>query len=96
MPSYSEWNRFWIFWKMGDGVLAGVRVDPDWEPKDRSVGLFNDILRQLLTAYLGEQFADRPDLLEKVVPAYPPARQAPAARQRRVGRRAEARQRAAR
>ena len=24
VPSYSEWNRFRIFWKMGDGVLAGV------------------------------------------------------------------------
>ena len=23
VPSYSEWNRFWIFWRMGDGVLAG-------------------------------------------------------------------------
>ena len=23
VPSYSEWNRFWIFWKMGDGVLPG-------------------------------------------------------------------------
>ena len=57
---------------MGDGVLAGVRVDPDWEPKDHAVGLFNDFLRQLLTGYLGEQFADRPDLLEKVVPTYPP------------------------
>ena len=28
VPSYSEWNRFWIFWRMGDGVLDGVRVDP--------------------------------------------------------------------
>jgi 4-hydroxyacetophenone monooxygenase len=72
VPSYSEWNRFHIFWKMGDGVLAGVRVDPDWEPKDHAVGLFNDILRQLLTGYLDEQFADRSDLLDKVVPSYPP------------------------
>jgi 4-hydroxyacetophenone monooxygenase len=72
VPSYSEWNRFHIFWKMGDGVLAGVRVDPDWEPKDHAVGLVNDSLRQLLTGYLGEQFADRPDLLDKVVPSYPP------------------------
>ena len=72
VPSYSEWNRFHIFWKMGDGVLAGVRVDPDWEPKDHAVGLFNDILRQLLTGYLQEQFADRPDLLDKVLPSYPP------------------------
>jgi 4-hydroxyacetophenone monooxygenase len=72
VPSYSEWNRFHIFWKMGDGVLAGVRVDPDWEPKGLAVGLFNDILRQLLTGYLGAEFADRPDLLDKVVPRYPP------------------------
>jgi len=72
VPSYSEWNRFLIFWKMGDGALEGVRVDPDWEPKDQSVGMFNDILRQLLTGYLGMEFADRPDLLEKVVPTYPP------------------------
>ncbi len=72
VPSYSEWNRFYIFWKMGDGVLAGVRVDPDWEPKDHAVGLFNDMLRQLLTAYLDAEFADRPDLREKVLPTYPP------------------------
>jgi 4-hydroxyacetophenone monooxygenase len=32
----------------------------------------NDELRKLLTAYLEEQFAGRPDLLEKVVPTYPP------------------------
>ena len=72
VPSYSEWNRFHIFWKMGDGVLPGVRVDPDWEPKDRAVGLFNDILRQLLTEYLDSEFAERPDLREKVLPSYPP------------------------
>jgi 4-hydroxyacetophenone monooxygenase len=53
-------------------VLAGVRVDPDWEPKDHAVGLFNDILRQLLTGYLQQEFADRPDLLHKVLPSYPP------------------------
>ena len=72
VPSYSEWNRFYIFWKMGDGVLAGVRVDPDWEPKDHAVGPINDILRQLLTGYLDEEFAGRPDLREKVLPSYPP------------------------
>jgi 4-hydroxyacetophenone monooxygenase len=73
VPSYSEWNRFLIFWKMGDGVLAGVRVDPEWEPKDHSVSLFNDILRQLLSGYLTQQFEARPDLLDKVLPTYPPA-----------------------
>ena len=31
VPTYSEWNRFWMFWRMGDGSIAGVRVDPDWD-----------------------------------------------------------------
>ncbi len=73
LPSYSEWNRFWIFWRMGDGVLPGVRVDPDWEPKDASVSVLNDFMRMMLTDYLNGEFADRPDLLEQVVPKYPPA-----------------------
>ncbi len=72
VPSYSEWNRFWIFWKMGDGVLQGVRVDPAWEPKRTSVSVVNDFLRMMLTEYLTAQFAGHPDLLEAVVPSYPP------------------------
>jgi 4-hydroxyacetophenone monooxygenase len=72
VPSYSEWNRFWIFWKMGDGVLQGVRVDPAWEPKAASVSVVNDFLRMMLTEYLTAQFAGRPDLLDAVVPSYPP------------------------
>ena len=72
VPSYSEWNRFWIFWRMGDGALANVRVDEEWEPKDRSVSAVNDFVRMMLEAYFQVEFADRPDLLEKVVPDYPP------------------------
>jgi 4-hydroxyacetophenone monooxygenase len=72
VPSYSEWNRFWIFWKMGDGVLQGVRVDPDWEPKTESVSIVNEFMRQILTEYFKAQFASRPDLLDAVVPHYPP------------------------
>jgi 4-hydroxyacetophenone monooxygenase len=72
VPSYSEWNRFWIFWKMGDGVLQGVRVDPEWEPKNASVSVINDFMRMMLTEYLHAQFADRPDLRDAVVPTYPP------------------------
>ena len=71
VPYYSQWHRFLIFWRMGDGVLPTVRVDPDWEPKDRAVGMMNELTRQLLVAYLEAQLADRPDLLPKVVPTYP-------------------------
>ena len=71
VPSYSEWNRFWIFWRMGDGVLDGVRVDEEYEPKGEAVSMMNAFARMMLVGYLQEQFADRPDLLEKVVPTYP-------------------------
>ena len=72
VPSYSEWNRFWIFWRMGDGVLDGVRVDPAWDQSGGSVSFMNDMVRMLMSEYLKAEFADRPDLLDKVIPAYPP------------------------
>jgi 4-hydroxyacetophenone monooxygenase len=72
VPSYAEFNRFWIFWRMGDGALEAVRVDDAWEPKDQAVSAANDMVRMVLSGYLGMEFADRPDLLEAVVPKYPP------------------------
>jgi 4-hydroxyacetophenone monooxygenase len=72
VPSYSEWNRFWIFWRMGDGVLPGVTVDPAWDRSTGSVSMMNEMVRVLMTEYLKAQFADRPDLLEHVIPTYPP------------------------
>jgi 4-hydroxyacetophenone monooxygenase len=72
VPSYSEWNRFCIFWRMGDGALEAVRVDPDWEPKEQSVSAANDMVRMMLGAYIGIELADRPDLLAVAMPNYPP------------------------
>ena len=74
VPSYSEWSRFGIFWRMGDGAIANVRVDEDWwaAGDKTSVSPTNDFMRQVLAAYLQASFADRPDLLEVAVPNYPP------------------------
>ncbi|HEX4820630.1 MAG TPA: NAD(P)/FAD-dependent oxidoreductase [Acidimicrobiales bacterium] len=71
VPSYSEWNRFWIFWRMGDGALEAVRVDPEWEPKGASVSMTNEFARVMLGEYIKMEFADRPDLLEHALPTYP-------------------------
>ena len=73
VPSYSEWNRFWIFWRMGDGVLDGVRVDPEWQgiATGESVSMMNEFGRLMLSEYINSEFADRPDLLPHVVPTYP-------------------------
>ena len=72
VPFYSEFNRFWMFWKMGDGSLPGVRVDPEWDHGGDSVNAINDLMRTVLSAYIESEFADRPDLLEHAIPRYPP------------------------
>jgi 4-hydroxyacetophenone monooxygenase len=71
VPTYSELNRFNIWWKMGDGALDGVRVDPEWKSDGSSVSAINEFGRQVLVQYYEQQFGDRPDLLAKVVPTYP-------------------------
>ena len=72
VPSYSEFNRFFIFWRMGDGAIESVRVDPNWASDGSSVNELSAFTRELLIEYLRVEFGDRPDLFEKVVPDYPP------------------------
>ena len=72
VPTYSEWNRFWMFWRMGDGSIRSVRVDPEWDTTNGTVSAINDFMRTMLASYLEREFADRPDLLPHVVPTYPP------------------------
>ncbi|QGG94461.1 flavin-containing monooxygenase [Actinomarinicola tropica] len=72
VPGYTHWSRFWTFWRNVEGMMPLATVDPEWDGGERSVSEANDMMRQLLTGYLESEFADRPDLLEKVVPQYPP------------------------
>ena len=73
VPHYAHWFRFWLFWTTAEGLLPAARVDPEWGPQERSVSEANDGLRALFTAYLEQQFGDRPDLLKQVLPQYAPA-----------------------
>ncbi|HAP75792.1 MAG TPA: NAD(P)/FAD-dependent oxidoreductase [Acidimicrobiaceae bacterium] len=73
VPGYSEFNRFSIFWRMGDGALEAVKVDPEWQSDGSSVNAVSEFTRLTLLEYYKVEFADRPDLLEKVTPHYPPA-----------------------
>ena len=50
-----------------------MKVDPQWDDQGLSVSAANDVLRRQLGMYLGFCFGDRPDLLAKVMPNYPPA-----------------------
>jgi len=73
LPGYAHWYRFWMFWMTTEGLLPAAIVDDGWANQERSISMENDVLRMLLAGYIQSQFEDRPDLLEKVLPAYPPA-----------------------
>ena len=72
IPTYREWNRFSESWKFGDGVTPFVKIDPEWPHPERSVSASSDKLRAQLTQYIEDQLADRPDLLDRVMPDFPP------------------------
>jgi 4-hydroxyacetophenone monooxygenase len=73
VSSYQQWSRLWLFWRTHEGLLPAARVDPAWDgPPELSVSEGNEMVRQLLTEYLSTQFADHPELLDKVIPDYPP------------------------
>lgn len=72
VPGYANWYRYFIFWQNVEGVRAAAIVDPDWDVGETSVSPVNDGARQILTAYIHGQFADRPEMIPDVVPEYPP------------------------
>jgi 4-hydroxyacetophenone monooxygenase len=71
IPYYHRWFRFYQFWVSSENRLPFFTVDPSW-PAGPSVGHENEQLRQALYNHLAPQYADRPDLLTKVIPDYPP------------------------
>ena len=71
VPFYGKWHRFWLFWMSTDGFIDSVKADAGWNGPIESVGEANAALREVAVASLRAQCADRPDLLEKIIPTYP-------------------------
>jgi 4-hydroxyacetophenone monooxygenase len=72
LPFYVKWYRFNMFWRYGDGLLPFLRKDPAWPHPERAVNKGNDRHREELTNFILDELKDRPDLIEKCVPTYPP------------------------
>ena len=49
-----------------------LHKDPDWEHPERSLNKTNDAHREYFTRYVLAELGDRTDLVDKVVPTYPP------------------------
>lgn len=72
VPFYEAWYRFYLFWLITDGIYESVKLDKNWTGGPKAVSALNLELREALAAYIAAQVEDRPDLLDKVVPTYPP------------------------
>ncbi|MEM7423853.1 MAG: NAD(P)/FAD-dependent oxidoreductase [Pseudomonadota bacterium] len=72
VPFYAEWFRFTMLWRYGDGLLRTLRRDPDWPHPERSMNRMNDRHREQMTDHILAELAERPDLVAKCLPDYPP------------------------
>ena len=72
VPFYARWFRFNMFWRSAEGLLGAVTAEEGWNRPEESVSEANQLFRDALVGNLQMHFHDRPDLLEKCIPAYPP------------------------
>lgn len=72
VPLYTTLYRMRIGWMVNDRFYAQIHKDPNWAHPDRSLNAENDVIRQQLTDYTITQLGDRTDLIDKLVPKYPP------------------------
>jgi len=71
VPYYAGWYRFLMFWNSADRIYPAFRVDPQWPDQDLSISKMNDKLRLVMTAHLEHELAERPELVDEVLPGYP-------------------------
>ena len=72
VPLYRIWYRLRLGWTFGDRVHATLQKDPNWPHADRSLNKANDSHRGYFTQYIMSEIGDKTELLDKVVPTYPP------------------------
>jgi 4-hydroxyacetophenone monooxygenase len=72
VPLYRNWYRMRLGWTYNDRVYDSLQKDPDWKHPERSLNAANDVHRAYFTDYIKSELGDRTDLLDKVVPDYPP------------------------
>jgi 4-hydroxyacetophenone monooxygenase len=72
VPLYRIWYRLRLLWIFHDKLYAALQRDPDWPDSERSINKDNDRHRKFLTNYITSELEGRPDLIDALVPSYPP------------------------
>lgn len=73
VPLYHDWYRIRLAWAFNDVLYPALQKDPEWDGSDgRAIGRVNDRHRAFYTDYIVAELGDRQDLLDQVLPDYPP------------------------
>lgn len=72
VPQYAAWYRFQLFWAFGDGLFEALKIDPQWQGGKESISALNARLREAMVKHIRRELEGREDLLDKVIPDYPP------------------------
>jgi 4-hydroxyacetophenone monooxygenase len=72
VPVYENWYRARLGWTFNDRTHPALQKDPAWPHPERSLNAINEGYRNAFVRYITEELGDRVDLLDKVVPSYPP------------------------
>jgi 4-hydroxyacetophenone monooxygenase len=72
VPLYQAWYRMRLGWTFNDRIHPALQKDPSWPHPDRSLNAINDGHRAYFTQYVESELGERQELLEHVLPSYPP------------------------
>jgi len=72
VPLYRVWYRLRLGWTFGDRFHTALQKDPNWPHPERSMNKINDSHRAFFTQYIASELGAGKELLNKVVPSYPP------------------------
>ncbi|GLR46667.1 putative monooxygenase y4iD [Sphingomonas astaxanthinifaciens DSM 22298] len=72
VPLYRQWYEQRLTWTFNDRIHSSLFKDPSWPEPQRSLNAVNDGHRRFFTQYVVDQLGDRQDLLDKVLPDFPP------------------------
>lgn len=76
MPFYWNWNKYVAGLSTID-MRQVLTPDPEWIAAGGVVSKRNDLLRELLEGYIAHQVDGREDLIDRLVPTYPPMTRRP-------------------
>lgn len=72
IPFYAKWFRILFLWATSDGLFHTLFKDPNWSEPENSLNALNKEIREIIVAHITKEVNGDPELLKKVIPAFPP------------------------